>query len=135
MFNTGWSPKLTVPSPVDAIKSYDDLVKSGLPVRAHIHGYLAEDFKTLPLFQGIRNRTTFRFGGKPDEDRLDIAYLVEKRRGDLYVSVSYRLLPEIVHTVYVMPVLMTKYSPYERSFEIAFMRAVDAGALETKRAK
>ena len=29
-----------------------------------------------------------------------------------------------------MPVRMTKYSPYGRFFEIAFMRVVQAGALE-----
>jgi len=44
----------------------------------------------------------------------------------------HRLLPEI-DVIYKTPARMTRYSPYERFFEIAFMRAIASGALEVER--
>jgi len=122
--------KLTVPSTSDAIKSFDDLVKSGLPVRALMHENLAKNLVTLPLFQPIMNRTTFHFRRSPEKDRHDIAYLIQKSQGYEFVSMPYRLLPEIVHVFYIVPVQMTRYAHYEQIFEIAFMRVAQAGGLK-----
>jgi len=124
--------QLTVPSTTDAIKSFDDLVKSGLPVHAHMHKNLAKHYQTLPLFKPIMNRTTFLFQQKLQKDQHNIAYLIGKRDSSLFAGRSYRLLPEILFISYEVPLRMTRYPLYERVFEIAFMRAVQAGALEAK---
>jgi len=124
--------QLTVPSTSDAIKSFEDLVKSGLPVYAHMHKSLAKHYQTLPLFEPIMNRTTFIFQREPQTDHYNSAHLVSKTDSFMYAGRSYRLLPEIVDIAHVMPVRMTRYPLYERLFEIAFMRAVQAGALEVR---
>ena len=78
------------------------------------------------------NRTTFHFNVKLQRDHHNIAHLISKGDSLLYAAMSCRVLPEIVHISYEMEVRMTRYPPYERLFEIAFMRAVQAGALEAK---
>jgi len=122
--------QLTVPSTTDAIKTFDDLVKSGLPIQARMHNSLEKHYQTLPFFQPIMNRTTFHFDEELQTNNHNIAYLTSKSDRYDFASTSYRLLPEIMYVTYYMPVRMTRYPPYERLFEIAFMRAVQAGALE-----
>jgi len=122
--------QLIVPSTTDAIKSFDDLVKSGLPVHAHMHQNLAKHYETRPFFQPIMNRTTFHFEEKPQTDSHNITHLISKRNSNLHAHRSCRLLPEIVYSSYDMLVRMIRYPPYQRLFEISFMRAVQAGALE-----
>jgi len=75
---------------------------------------------------------TFHFEEEQKTDRHNIAYLISKTESHDFASTSYRLLPEIVEISYFMPVKMSRYPPYDRLFEIAFMRAVQAGALEAK---
>ena len=123
--------QLTVPSITDAIKSFDDLFKSGLPVRAHMHQKLAKRYQTLPLFQPIINRT-FHFEENPQTAHKNIAHLISKRDSYLYAARSYRLLIEIVQIAYHMEVRTTRNPPYDQLLEIGFMRAVQAGALEVK---
>jgi len=123
--------QLTVPSTTYAIKSFGDLVKSGLPVYAHVHKKLAKEYQTQPFFEPIMNRTTFIFQERQPTDVHNIAHIINKRDSFLYAE-SYHVLPEIVYSSYDMPVRMTRYHPYERLFEISFMRAVQAGALEVK---
>jgi len=110
---TTFLSQLTVPNTTDAIKSFDDLVKSGLPVRARMHVRWAAHFVTLPLFQPVKDRTTFNVSGEPQRDRDDIAYLTNSLKKYEYLSMSYRFLPEIVDVLYVMPVLMTKHAFYD----------------------
>jgi len=131
-YTSSFLSQLTVPSTTDAIKSFDDLVQSGLPVHAHMHKNLAKHFKTLPLFKPIMNRTTFHFNEGLQKKHQNVAYLINKSDSPKFAGGSYRLLPHIVHVSYIMRVEMTKFPPYDRLFEIAFMRAVQAGALEVK---
>jgi len=132
-YMTTFLSKLTVPSTVNAIESFDDLLKSGLRVHAIMHDKLAQYFEASPFFQPIINRTTFYLNGKPQKDRYDIAYLISKSRSHELGDMPHCLLPEIVDVIYTSPVRMTRYSPYGRFFEIAFMRAVASGALEVER--
>ena len=94
---------------------------------------MANHLLTLPLFQPLKGRTTFNVSGEPERDRHDIAYLTNSLKKYYYLSMSYRFLPEIVDVIYVMPVLMTKHPYYDRLFKMAFLRVVQAGALEMKR--
>ena len=101
--------KLNVPPTTDAIKSFDDLVKSSLPVYAHMHKKVAKFYKTLPLFQPIINRTTFQFEHKKlPKKRHNVAHLITKSDSHDFPSTSYRLLPEIVHISYTTPLEMTR---------------------------
>jgi len=122
--------QLTVPSTSDAIKSFDDLVKSGLPVHAHMHKQLAKRYEALPLFRPIIKRTTFHFNEELRKGDENVAHLISKSDSYLFARKSYHLLPEIVHISYNTPIEMTRYPPYEQLFEMAFMRAVQAGALK-----
>jgi len=58
-YMTTFLSQLTVPYNTYAIKSFDDLVKPGLPVRAHVHQNLAEHLEKSPFFKPLKNRTTF----------------------------------------------------------------------------
>jgi len=132
-YMTTFLSRLTVPSNTHAIESFDDLLKSGLPVYAMMHEILAKRFQASPFFKPIMHRTTFHLNEKPQRDRNNLSYLISKTRSYELGNMSYRLLPEIVYAFSTMPVRMTKYSPYERFFEIAFLRAIASGALEVGR--
>jgi len=80
--------KLTLPSTVDAIKSFNDFVKSGLPVQTSIHETIATYLGTLSLFQPIKDRTTFNINDGLQRDRHDTAYLTNNMKQCNYLDVN-----------------------------------------------
>jgi len=131
--------ELTVPNTDDAIKTFDDLVKSNLPVYARLNSAIRQLFEASPYFNriehtgslvelDIRKVPPHKFVQK---DRRDIAYILHRlRANEMLEYMPYRLLPNVIHTFISFPVRMTKPSPYQDIFEIAVMRSLAAGALD-----
>jgi len=127
--------EMTVPFTEDAIKSYADLVKSDIPIHARIHESTIGSYRAFsPYFNEIQSRLVLLQGVSVYDivkrNRHDIAYIFSKSLFDtFFVNMPYHLLPEVVHTDVTVAFRMNKPNPYERFFEIAFMRAIGAGAL------
>jgi len=129
--------QLTVPSTSDAIKSFDDLVKSNLPVHARIHdqALITYERESKYLCQIKDKLINSEKKGDPStlvkRDRHDIAYLVERKDGEeWFANMSYRFLPEVMYTFPTIPIRMTRPSPYEDIFSRAMMRCMAAGAMD-----
>ena len=128
--------ELTVPNTDDAIKSFDDLVKSNLPVRARIDSAFRDIFEASSYFHQIKHKLIeVDLAEAPSKfvkkGRSDIAYIIKARRAfQLFQEMPYRLLPEVIFTFPSFPVRMTRPSPYEELFVIAMMRSLAAGALD-----
>jgi len=128
--------ELMVPNTDDAIKSFDDLVKSNLPVHVRINSAFRDMFETSVYFHPIKHKLVeidmaealAKFVKK---DRHDIAYIIKTRTAfELFWEMPYRLLPEVICTYSSFPVRMTRPSPYEELFVMAVMRSLAAGALD-----
>jgi len=125
-----------VPSTNDAIKSFDDLVKSDLPVYAKIRPSMMPTFESSPYFNQIRHKWVrlpldIPSGDEVQTHRHDIAYIVKtKNFKTFFANMSYRLLPEVIYTSITIPIRMTRPTPYQAIFERAVMRVMGAGALD-----
>jgi len=129
--------ELTVPNTDDAIKSFDDLIKSNLPVRARIDSAFRNIFEASSYFHQIKHKLVeVDLAEAPSKfvkkDRRDIAYIIKSRRAFALFreTPAYRLLPEVISTYSSFPVRMTRPSPYREVFEMAVMRSLAAGALD-----
>jgi len=127
--------ELTVPSTADTLKSLDDLLKTALPIHVGLH----LDAETLPfdplqskaLLSKIHAHDTGNFYTMVQKNRYDIAYIVPRYMFNaLFFKMPYRILPGTSINTALMPFRLNKPSPYERFFEIAFMRALGAGAID-----
>jgi len=130
--------ELTVPNTEDAIKSFDDLVKSNLPVHVLMAPALRQIYDASSYFKQVKHkivevditkiRPSYFFIQK---NRRDIAYILPKgRAAETLGDMPYRLLPNVICTFISIPVRMTRPSPYQEIFEMAVMRSLAAGALD-----
>jgi len=128
--------QLTVPSTADALNSLDDLLETVLPV----HVGLQLKAVNLP-FQSAQSQALMRkvyqykgsggFFSMIQNNRCDVAYTVPKYLFPaLFLNMPYRVLPGASINVAIAPFRLNKPSPYGRFFEIAFMRAMGAGAFD-----
>jgi len=129
--------ELIVPNTDDAIKSFDDLIKSNLPVHVRLDSAFRNIFAASPYFHQIKHKlveidiATVRPSEFIKKDRHDIAYIIKTRKAyELFQKMPYRLLPEVITTFPSFPVRMTRPSPYQEIFEMAVMRSLAAGALD-----
>jgi len=127
--------ELTVPSTADTIKSLDDLLKTVLPV----HSGLQVDTQVLPfapaqsesLLRKVHVHRRGNFDTLVQTNRHDIAYVVPRYIFQrLFLKMPYRVLPGASINAATASFRLNKPSPYERFFEIAFMRVLDAGAFD-----
>jgi len=128
--------KLTVPSNEDAIKSFDDLVKSSLPVHARIRQNTMGTFRSSPYFNQIKDKLVLHDFDKEKLSEIvqkdsEVAYIFKTQKAqELLAHLSYRLLPEVIYTSVTVPVRMTRPTPYEGIFTTAMMRSIAAGAMD-----
>jgi len=127
--------ELIVPNTDDAIKSFDDLIKSNLPVHERMDSALRKLLDASSYYHQIKHklvrvdRLRVKLSEFVQKDRRDIAYIINTRRSfQLFREMPYRLLPEVISTFSSFPVRMTRPSPYQEIFEIAVMRSLAAGA-------
>jgi len=126
-----------VPNTADAIKSFDDLVKSNLPIYVLMfysvqQGLTASQYfnKTEPKLV-VFDPKKVEVSKMVEKDRSDIAYIMKTRKAvELFGNMPYRLLPEVIFTSLLLPVRMNRPSPYEELFVMAMMRSIAAGALD-----
>ena len=129
--------ELIAPSTADALNSLDDLLETVLP----IHVQLFVDSTHLP-FKSLQTEALMSkiqqyrgrdgdFEGMVQKNRRDIAYIVPRYLfSALFLNMPYRILPGVSINAATMPFRLNRPSPHGRFFELAFMRAMGAGAVD-----
>jgi len=125
---------LTVPSNADALNALDDLLNSVFPIHVALH----IDAVSLPFSASQTERLMRKihphlglFADLVKKNRTDIAYIAPRYVfNSWFLNMPYRILPGASINVATAPFRLNRPSPYGRFFEISFMRAMGAGAVD-----
>jgi len=128
--------ELTVPSTADGLNSLDDLLKSALPIHTRLHiegmGMPFGSTQSKLLLSKIHKHAegSASFEGLINVKRRDMTYIVPRYLfSALFWNMPYKILPRASINAVIVPFRLNRPSPYGRLFEIAFMRAMEAGAV------